>query len=451
MGVFFKLYNMTNYNLDTNNKSIVGSINELKKQFAYGVRIYKNNSSPLLERIGNLEFHRTLPIQSALRGCIVMDHAIKYYLNSENWNYKEDGTTPSVLDGTDGDVGVEIPNFFLWSEVHSEGDNPYTDVYISFLKLSPYALEVPHMVIGAERCTLDRTDPDKVKARSVVNNTANFRGGNNNADYDQYFDSDPARSQLQKPATNTQRSIMRTYARNNNAELLCYDWYKAVFYWLWVIEYANLNSQAAFNSELTEEGYRQGGMGNGVTNVSNWTAYNNLYPITPCGYNYEIGNNTGLKNLTLVGNSNQIVSVPRWRGFNNTFGDTWTNLDGSYIVQNAAGDTYKQVYMTHNPEYFDETLLGKNFRGLEIRAEGYIKNFDYRNTAEMIPLENGGNFTTYMCDYHYVGGDTTTPSILLVGGRANYGSYAGLASWYSDYGLASASSAVGFRTVYLID
>lgn len=440
---------MINYNLDTNNKSIVGSINELKKQFAYGVRINKNNSSPLLERIGNLEFHRTLPIQSALRGCIVADHAIKYYLNSENWNYKEDGTTPSVLDGTDGDVGVEIPNFYLWSEVYSD----YTDVYISFLKLSPYALEVPHMVIGAERCTLDRTDPDKVKARSVVNNTANFRGGNNNEDYDQYLESDPARSQLQKPATNTQRSIMRTYARNNNAELLCYDWYKAVFYWLWVIEYANLNSQATFNSELTEEGYRQGGMGSGVTTVldENWNSYNGYYPLTPCGYNYEIGNNTGLKNLTLVGMSNTVVSVPRWRGFNNTFGDIWTNLDGSYIVQNAVGDTYKQVFMTNNPEYFDETLLGKNFRGLEIRSEGYIKNFDYRNTAEIIPLEIGGSLTTYMCDYHYIGGDNITPKILLVGGSASTGVYAGLASCRSNGSLANVDAAVGFRTVYLID
>ena len=438
---------MINYNLNTNNKSIVGSINELKKQFAYGVRIYKNNPSTLLERIGNLEFHRTLPIQSALRGCIVMDHAIKYYLYSENWNYKEDGTTPSVLDGTDGDVGVEIPNFYLWSEVYSD----YTDVYISPLQLVPYALEVPHMVIGAERCTLDRTDSDKVKARSVVNNTANFRGGNNNDSYDQYLESDPARSQLQKPATSTQRSIMRTYARNNNAELLCYDWYKAVFYWLWVIEYANLNSQDTFNSELTEEGYHQGGMGNGVTNVSNWSTYNGSYPITPCGYNYEIGSNTGLKNLTLVGNSNQVVSVPRWRGFNNIFGDIWTNLEGSYIVQNAAGDAYKQVFMTHNPEYFDETLLGKNFRGLEIRAEGYIKNFDYRNTAEIIPLENGGSSSTYICDYHYIGNDNTTPRTLLVGGKATDGSRAGLAYWISNHVLANVLANVGFRTVYLID
>lgn len=125
-------------------------------------------------------------------------------------------------------------------------------------------------------------------------------------------------------------------------------------------------------------------------------------------------------------------------------------MEGSYIVQNAAGDSYKQVFMTNNPEYFDETLTGKNFRGLEVRVDGYIKNFDYRNTAELIPLENGGSATTYMCDYHYVGSDNITPRTLLVGGYANFGSHAGLAYWYSGYGLAYAYADVGFRTVYLI-
>ena len=100
-------------------------------------------------------------------------------------------------------------------------------------------------------------------------------------------------------------------------------------------------------------------MGNGVTtlNATDWNSYNGYYPITPCGYNYEIGNNTGLKNLTLIGMDNTVVSVPRWRGFNNTFGDIWTNLDGSYIVQNAVGDSYKQVFMTNNPEYFDDDRI----------------------------------------------------------------------------------------------
>lgn len=107
--------------------------------------------------------------------------------------------------------------------------------------------------------------------------------------------------------------------------------------------------------------------------------------------------------------------------------------------------------MTDNPEYFDETLVGKQFRGLELRADGYIGNFDYRNTAEIIPFDNTGSYITKMCDYHYVGEDNTTARTLLVGGRANDGGAAGLAYWHSDSSLAYVHPHVGFRLVYYLD
>jgi hypothetical protein len=41
----------------------------------------------------------------------------------------------------------------------------------------------------------------------------------------------------------------------------------------------------------------------GVTtyNGSKWSAYNNNYPLIPCGYCNSIGNFTGLKSATLDG------------------------------------------------------------------------------------------------------------------------------------------------------
>lgn len=50
--------------------------------------------------------------------------------------------------------------------------------------------------------------------------------------------------------------------------MLSYDQYKNIFYWLYVVEYANFNSQEAYNATLTDEGYRQGGLGNGITNMN---------------------------------------------------------------------------------------------------------------------------------------------------------------------------------------
>ena len=48
-----------------------------------------------------------------MRGCVVKDDGtVNYYLCATNWAYKEDGTTASNLDGTDGQVMVEIPKFW---------------------------------------------------------------------------------------------------------------------------------------------------------------------------------------------------------------------------------------------------------------------------------------------------------------------------------------------------
>ena len=47
------------------------------------------------------------------------------------------------------------------------------------------------------------------------------------------------------------------------------------------IEYANFDNQAALNTNLTSDGFKQGGLGAGVTNLNwdRWTAFNNNNPI----------------------------------------------------------------------------------------------------------------------------------------------------------------------------
>nr|DAF64295.1 MAG TPA: hypothetical protein [Podoviridae sp. ct2m58] len=82
------------------------------------------------------------------------------------------------------------------------------------------------------------------------------------------------------------RATMRANCRKSGKEILNYLQYKRVLYWLYVIEYANFNCQAEFNTELTSEGFKQGGLGDGVISLigSNWSDYNNLTPLTPNGY-----------------------------------------------------------------------------------------------------------------------------------------------------------------------
>lgn len=450
--------------LQKEQQSLSKQVTELSSNvdlYSYGVEWDITVSSPILTRIGNPLLHKSLPIQSAYRGCVANNGVVNYYLYPDDWAYKEDGSTPSVLDGTDGTVRVHTPKFY--GKSGSNGNKRW--VRISLVKLDDSWVEIPELLIDAYRNTVDNTVSATPKAVSVVNTTEAFRGGGNRAQFDEYLTTeldtkDAFRSDLGKPRTNVSRTNMRTYATNAGSELLCYEYYKWIFYWNYVIEYANFNSQAAYNAELTSDGYRQGGLGPGVTDWSNsdtsWSGYNGTYPITPCGYCNDIGNFTGIKELvipeTVVGESTTVPTktfkVPRWRGFDNPFGDIWTNLDG-IILERTAANQPSSVYTTSNPSAFgdDNTAKGKmTVAGKEIASDGYTKDFDLGSKGEIIPSVVGGSATTYMCDYHWCNTASTSLRTLIVGGCAVIGG-AGLGCFDSTNGVGAAYAHVGFRTL----
>lgn len=423
----------------------------LEDIYSYGVEWDSTVADPTLTRIGNPLLHKSLPIQSQYKGCVANGAEINYYLNPNDWSKKADGS-PSVLDGTDGTVRVHIPKFYGKSGV--EGTKRW--VRISTIKMDNTWIEIPEMLVDAYRSTVNQTGN---KAVSVVNTTAQFRGGGNRTANDAYLDTDAFRSDLGKPRTNISRANMRTYATNAGSEMLCYEYYKWIFYWAWVIEYATLNSQKAYTADLTAEGYHQGGLGDGITtwDGTNWSNYNGYYPLTPCGYCNEFGNFTGVKDLvipeTVKDESTTIASktfkVPRWRGFDNPFGDIWTNLDG-IILERTAANQPSSVYTTTDPTAFGDDNTAKDkmtVAGTEIASDGWIKDYDLGETGEIIPSVVGGSATTYMCDYHYCNASSTSLRTLIVGGYAAYGAYAGLGSFNSDGGVGRADAAVGFRTL----
>lgn len=450
--------------LQKEQQSLSKQVTELSSNvdlYSYGVEWDITVSSPILTRIGNPLLHKSLPIQSAYRGCVANNGVVNYYLYPDDWAYKEDGSTPSVLDGTDGTVRVHTPKFY--GKSGSNGNKRW--VRISLVKLDDSWVEIPELLIDAYRNTVDNTVSATPKAVSVVNTTEAFRGGGNRAQFDEYLTTeldtkDAFRSDLGKPRTNVSRANMRTYATNAGSELLCYEYYKWIFYWNYVIEYANFNSQAAYNAELTSDGYRQGGLGPGVTDWSNsatsWSGYNGTYPITPCGYCNDIGNFTGIKDLVIpectATNETDTVAtktfkVPRWRGFDNPFGDIWTNLDG-VVIQRTAANEISSVYTTTNKEEFTDVIGSKTIAGYEVAQDGYIKEFDLGETAEIIPSScTGASATTYICDHHSCNATSTELRTLLVGGCADNGGGAGLGSFHSYYGVGLAGSFVGFRTL----
>ena len=425
----------------------------LEDIYSYGVEWDSTVADPTLTRIGNPLLHKSLPVQSQYKGCVANGAAINYYLDPNDWSKKADGGN-SVLDGTDGTVRVHIPKFYGKSGV--EGTKRW--VRMSTIKMDDTWIEIPEMLVDAYRSTVNQTGN---KAVSVVNTTAQFRGGGNRTANDTYLDTDAFRSDLGKPRTNISRANMRTYAANAGSEMLCYEYYKWIFYWAWVIEYATFNSQATYNAELTADGYHQGGLGPGITdwnnNANGWSGYNGTYPITPCGYCNDIGNFTGIKELvipeTVVDESTTVPTktfkVPRWRGFDNPFGDIWTNLDG-IILERTAANQPSSVYTTSNPSAFgdDNTAKGKmTVAGKEIASDGYTKDFDLGSKGEIIPSVVGGSATTYMCDYHWCNAASTSLRTLIVGGGAVNGGGAGLGAFYSGGGVGDVYSDVGFRTL----
>lgn len=238
---------------------------------------------------------------------------------------------------------------------------------------------------------------------------------------------------------------------------MTYDVQK-MLYWLFVVEYATLNSQEAFNDQLTADGYRQGGLGDGVTTLDGgkWNTFNGYYPFIPCGYTDELGNRTGIKEYSMPTEydaSIKKVNVPRYRGIENPFGHIWQWTDGINIqIQSAAAGGLSKVFVTDDPEKFnDSNYTGYSHVGNEARTEAYVKSVIFGEGGEIIPDVVGGGSTTYFCDYHY----TNIPSSgevlrgVLFGGVASDGASAGLAFASSSSAPSSASAGVGSRLCFI--
>lgn len=420
----------------------------LEEQCAYGIERDKTVSSSVCTRIGSVALHKSLPIHNRMRGVLLNDEGeVVEYLDPKDW-------TGQHRDGSHGQVMVEIP--LHYRRFITDGNKQR--VMLSEFPLPGYH-QVPKCYVSAYEATVQRSTN---KLASVANNTADYRGGNNNATLD-----GTAKTQLGVPATSISRTNFRTYARNrkaNSTEWNCmtYDVQKTL-YWLFVVEYANLNTQAAFNAEPTTEGYKQGGLGAGVTTLDGgkWNTFNGYYPFIPCGYTDSLGNGTGVVSFDMPSEYNATtvsVSVPRYRGVENPFGHIWQWTDGINvrISPTAAngGDELSKVFVCSDPSKFkDNGYDGYHHVGNEARTDGYVKEIIFGEEGDIMPtLCTGGGSTTFFCDYHYT--NITTAETLrgvFFGGRASYGASAGLASASSNFAPSFAHATIGSRLCFLPD
>lgn len=422
----------------------VASMNE--DVLAYGIEFDTTISTPACTRIGSPLLHKKCPVQSGMRGCLLDDdgHVVRY-LNPTDW-------TAETRDGSEGQVMVEIPRHYR----KFEEDGTKRRVWLSELPLTGYT-EVPLSYISAYEATVERATN---KLASVVNTTAAYRGGNNNAEWDGTY-----RSLLGRPATNINRTNFRKYARNRKAgstqwNCMTYDIYKTVF-WLFVVEYATLNSQAAVNGTLTADGYHQGGLGSGATNLqwTPWTEFNGYGPYLPCGYTDALGNGTGETGYAMpveYSVANTTVMANRYRGIENPFGHMHKWTDGVNILMSAdvenGGDGTSRVYVQSDPSLFSDTSNDNyTYIGDEARQESWTREIIFGTGGDIIPkVCNGGNSIIYFCDYNYTNVPNSGSAMrgLLFGGASSYGSNAGLACAYSRDVPAGANARIGSRLCF---
>lgn len=420
----------------------IGKLSRNENELWYGVKFdLANSSSPDGVRTGNMEMHKTLPIQSKMRGCTISNtDNTKKYLKANDWTKWEDGTTSSQdSSGVGVEAFVEIPEHYRL--LIATPDNT-VEIRMSEYNLPGYT-KVEKKYIGAYEgsVNLDSSSHNNL-LRTQVRNTA--------------------------PIVSKTRTEFQTMARNNNRtnnwNIYTYDAHRDLT-WLFVVEYATLNSQKAFNANLTAEGYHQGGLGEGVTTGAVKVNGADTWSFVPCGTTNSLGNGTGIIEYTHT-NTNaegastgtKVVNVPRYRGIENPFGHVWKN-----VIDVVVAGTDNSVYICKDYTKFGTFEGGDNPTAEQLIAAGYelqdfkestitsqyVKKLVNNNQADLFPtvVGNGASATTYYCDYHWTSA-TATPRTLLLGGYSDYGSVAGLFCLASRNGLDLSYANVGTRITF---
>jgi len=414
----------------------------------YGIQKDMSAPATACTRVGDEALHRSLPIQSKMRRCLVADDGhVVTYLGAGDSTKTDTGATAD-LTGASGQYMVEIPKHYVKFEVN---DSVLTALFSEYAL--PGFIEIPKHYTSAVEATVQRSTN---KLSAVCNTATDYRGGGNHAAKD-----GTDATECGFPATSISLTNFRNYAHNRGEGWNCYTYgaHKAIF-WLYVCEYANFNCQLAFNASLDANGFHQGGLGNGVTTVASgdWNTFNGYNPIVPCGVTNSLGNATGVVNYALpasFGNGSVTVSVPSYRGIENPFGHIWKWTDGllASIQSEAAGG--KSLFYTapeFTPSAFASSITDNyTLRGELPRTSNYVKTLLLGEYGEMLPATVGGASSTYVGDYFY----TSIPDSgaatrgVLFGGGANLGTDAGLADALTGYAPTNTNANFGSRLCFI--
>lgn len=441
------LYDMTNssrerelrelYNYKRSNENYVG------KWYGVEFKEEENPDNVIAINSENCEYlHTDLPIQNKMRRCVTKNNIVQYYLSNDNSEYKEDGVTLAKLDGSDGDVMVEIPEFFYKIEEETIDDVRTIRIKISEDALpdfkfsnkrytSAYEATVNHSINKlASVCTtlFERNESETIKTISTssyvkgdvekciaktarrigfTDNAQQFRGGTNDNSYDNITDITDynyARNQLGLPIANLNRTTLKSLCSENT---FCYLYdTQRILYMLIQVEFKTRNIQKPLSS---------GGMGVGATVYPSYEAYESYFKpqrgisCIPCGVTNSLGNNTG--EVYYLMSNVPISQTSDDNGIYYRFGDVWMPCMSYRGVEHYYGHIYKIVdqvncLASNTNEYVD---------GHE--GDGYysIRNIEYwyERNPYVAKLEKISKDKNYLGCYSFASYIMTVKSLMF--------------------------------------
>ena len=410
---------------------VLGEIVTLDAPDWYGVSWSETSSNPDCTRIGNMDMHRTLPIQSMMKpfafNCGQPHFKDQYVPVKENFTSGQysHNVNDSLSQATnDVNIMIKIPEFW------------YTDDYNFNTKT--HNLKI---------CQHAKSGWNHHKEAYV-------------SAYELYNLNGRAISKRENiPTVNFTRANGRTWARANGFDgeakwnLYTYEEHRAICH-LFLVEYATRNSQKAVNTTLTVEGFRQGGLGSGCTTGTATINGATTYSFIPTGSSDSLGSGSGEVTVTIQqtdssGHNTSTITrkCNRYRGIENPFGHVWKHTDD---VISIYGGGYRTWYKSIKPEQFANNK-NTSYKPLTTATvvTGYKTEIRATPTCDFFAAAcTNGSESTYWCDYNWDNTDTSE-HCLLIGGSSDNGGSAGLFTLHSPYEVGASGAYIGSRLTYL--
>ena len=399
----------------------------------YGVSWSETSSNPDCIRIGNMDMHRSLPIQSMMKPFAFQTQPLykdqfvpmKENFSEAMYGHVNNGETGQVASTVN--VMIKIPEFWYVDD-YTPGTKTHN------LKICPHAKPGWYHHKEAYVSAYEAFNFDNkgrlVSMRSVV------------------------------PTVNFNRTNGRTWARANGFDgeakwnLYTYEEHRAICH-LFLVEYATRNSQKAVNTELTPEGFRQGGLGSGCTTGTATINGAQTWSFIPTGSSDSLGSGSGEVTVTIQqtdqsGSNTSTITrkCNRYRGIENPFGHIWKHTDDIISKYEAP---YRTWYKSVKPDQFatNKNNSYKPLCSVDNVNTGYKTEIKATPACDFFSMSvSGGSETTYWCDYNWDNTDTSE-HCLLIGGDSGAGGGAGLFDLDSNNGVGYSGATIGSRLTYL--